>query len=97
MLIFKFIEKLFSKNKVEGIKYTIDTKEIIISQDFKEKRVRGIKLSKKFAFFDKYGRFESKIILDENYVLLDGYTSWIIAQTYKIKRVPVFFCTNSNT
>ena len=37
------------------------------------------------------GEFESPILLNRNFELIDGYTSYIIAKTENLHKVPVYF------
>lgn len=52
------------------------------------------KLQKKFQYYRENHKFESQIIIDMDYNLLDGYTSYLIAKNYnkatviaKLKRI----------
>lgn len=40
------------------------------------------KLHKKFKYYREHHKFESKIIINTDYNLLDGYTSYLIAKNY---------------
>lgn len=50
------------------------------------------KMEKKEQYFLDNGVFQSEIILDGQYNLVNGYTSYLLAQKYGMKLVPVVVC-----
>lgn len=72
--------KLFSKEKISNIK---------INEEFKRAKPKKWKMQSKENYFLKYGIFESKIVLDKNNVLIDGYTSYLLAKKFKLNVVKV--------
>lgn len=72
--------KLFSKEKISNIK---------INEEFKRTKPKKWKMQSKENYFLKYGIFESKIVLDKNNVLIDGYTSYLLAKKFKVNVVKV--------
>lgn len=80
--------KKHKENKI----YKVKLKKIKISDDFQKTPPRGEKLARKIDYYFKHDKkLESEIVLDSNYTLSDGYTSYIIAKLDGIKRVPVRF------
>ena len=59
------------------------------------------KMQKKIEYYRKNHKFESQIVIDTDYTLLDGYTSYLIAKNYnkksviaKLKRKEKQYCNN---
>ena len=48
-------------------------------------------MNEKMAYFEKTGHFSSTIVIDRNFVLQDGFTSYRIAKLKGIKYVDVYF------
>ena len=86
----KKIKEKFGVYEV-GEKYIVNLKDIIIPSEFEETPPKFKKMNRKWAYFLKNGIFESKIKIDKNFVLRDGYTSYIISQKEKLDKVPVYF------
>ena len=74
-----------------GYEYWISTKEIKVNPEWRKTRIGKIKFKKKLQYWYRTGEFESKIILDRNSNLLDGYSSVRIAEIKGIDKVPVYF------
>lgn len=74
-----------SKNSKE----IINIDEIIISEEFKKKIPGKRKMNIRLDYFEKTGEFFSPIILDKNNVLIDGYTSYLIAKKYDLKNIKI--------
>jgi len=56
----------------------IETDKIKIPENFTEPKPK--KMKQKYIYYRKNHKFESQIIIDPNYNLLDGYTSYLIAK-----------------
>lgn len=78
-------------NKKRNYEYWINLSEIIITKEFAEHKPRKIKMSKKYNWYLKHGKFQSPIMLNHDFVLIDGYTSYLIAKEFDIGKVPVYF------
>ena len=78
-------------NILEGITITIYTKDIKIPAYFKYTRIREKKWNHKMGYWLRTGEFESKILIDRNFNLVDGYSSMKIAHLKGIDKVPVYF------
>ena len=48
-------------------------------------------------YWRKNGTFESKVILDKHYNLLDGYTTVYIAENAGIEKIPAYFVKDPDT
>lgn len=64
-------------------------KNIKISKEFKMKYPKTLKLISKMKYYLRNNRFEQPIIINKDNVLVDGYTSYIIAQMLNKKYVRV--------
>ena len=74
-----------------GCEYWIDLKDIDIQIDFLRKHPSKQKMERKWDYYRQTGEFESPILLNRNFVLLDGYSSYLIAKTENMHKVPVYF------
>ena len=79
-----------------GCEYWIDLKDIDIPINFLRHHPRQEKMEQKWAYYRQTGEFESQILLNRNFELVDGYTSYIIAKTENLHKVPVYFVDQMN-
>lgn len=71
--------------------YSVPLKKIKIQKSFIANPIRPKKWERKLQYFKSFHCFESEIVLNENFVLLDGYSSYLIAKNFGFKRVHVKF------
>ena len=64
-------------------------KNIKISKEFKMKYPRTLKLISKMEYYLRNNKFEQPIVINKENILVDGYTSYIIAQMLDKKYVRV--------
>lgn len=88
--IIKFIKELFHKYEI-GYEYWVRTGEIKVNPEWRKTRIGNMKFKRKLQYWYRTGEFESKIILDKDFNLLDGYSSMRIAEIKGINKVPVYF------
>ena len=62
-------------------------KDIQIYPCYEEHPPKPEKMNGKTKYFEKTGRFQSEIILDKDGYLIDGYTSYLLAQQQGMRRV----------
>lgn len=74
-----------------GCEYWVDLKDIDIPIDFLRHHPRREKMERKWEHYRQASEFESHILLNRNFVLVDGYSSYIIAKTENMHKVPVYF------
>ena len=74
-----------------GCEYWVDLKDIDIPIDFLRHHPRHEKMEQKWKYYRQTGEFESPILLNRDFELLNGYTSYIIAKTENLHKVPVYF------
>ena len=86
----RFIKRIFGVYET-GYEYWVYLKDIKISPQFEETPPRFKKMGRKWSYYKNTGEFESPIILNRDFELIDGYTSYIIAKKSEIDKVPVHF------
>lgn len=84
------IKKLFGVYE-ENREYWVYTKKIQVPPEFRATGIGKKKLGRKMYYWRKNGTFESKVILDKHYNLLDGYTTVYIAENAGIEKIPAYF------
>ena len=72
------IFKLFRKHYKTGYVYKVKLDDIIIQDGWDY--IRIWKMNDRMTYFEKTGRFYSPIVIDKDFVLHDGFTSYRIAQ-----------------
>ena len=94
------LEKMIRKTILpfeSGKEYKVSLNDIIIQDTFREHPPRKKKMKRKWRFFWNSSVPESRIILNKNFVLTDGYTSYLIWDSVLSKElkscdiVPVYF------
>lgn len=88
--IIRFIKKLFGKYD-SGYEYWVYTKDIKVPSSYKMTKIGNEKWNRKMRYWMKTGEFESKILIDRNFNLVDGFSSMKIAHIKEIEKVPVYF------
>ena len=73
-----------------NIEYWIPIGDITISQEFQLSKPNFNKVCRKDKIFKKTGKM-SKIILNKDFVLTDGYISYLLYKSYGMDKVPVYF------
>ena len=86
----RWIKELFGIYENDS-EYYVNFDDIEITPQFMESKPGFKKLNHKFDYYLRTGRFESPIVLTKDFVLIDGYTSYLIAEAYGLDRVPVYF------
>ena len=79
----------FFKKKPET-EYWIPITDVIITYDFQLSSPRITKFTLKEREFLKNGIL-GKIILNQNFELVDGYCSYLICKKHGIDKIPVYF------
>ena len=59
----------------------IPLKKIVIPEEFKRTPPRDWKLAKRFLEYHHTGSFHTKVLVDEDGILRDGYTAYLAAKT----------------
>ena len=72
--------------------YYVKRTEIRIPYEFRKCQIGKKKWERKLAYWKENGEFESKIIVRRrDWMLIDGYSSYRIAEEYNIEKIPVYF------
>lgn len=74
-----------------GNEYWIDISKIHITDEFAAKKVGWKKLQRKRDYFRNTGEFESKVILNNDFVLVDGYSTYCLAKEFGLGKLAVWF------
>ena len=88
------IRQLFTRFGYYGSKgeYYVKRTEVRIPYEFRRHPIGRKKWERKLAYWKEHGEFESKIIVHRrDWMLLDGYSSYRIAEEYDIEKIPVYF------
>lgn len=70
-------------------KKTIRLWRIKITDDMKTTLPRVRKLQEKYSFYRKFKRFNSCVILNKHFVLVDGYITFLLARMFNMKKIEV--------
>ena len=88
--IIRYIKSLFGKYET-GYEYWVYTKDIKVNPEWRKTKIGQRKFGRKLSYWYKTGEFESKILLDRDFNLVDGYSSVRIAEIKNLSRIPVYF------
>ena len=86
----RYVKQLFGVYET-GYEYWVYTKEIKVPKRYKMSRIGIKKWNHKMDYWLRTGEFESPIILDKDFNLVDGFSSMKIAHLKGIDKVPVYF------
>ena len=88
--LIRYIKSLFGKYE-PGYEYWVYTKDIKVPKYFKLTKIGTKKWNHKMGYWLRTGEFESDILIDKDFNLVDGYSSLKIAHLKNIDKVPVYF------
>ena len=88
--IIRYIKSLFGKYET-GYEYWVYAKDIKVPKSYKFTRIGTEKWNHKMEHWLRTGEFESKILIDRNFNLVDGFSSMKIAHIKNIAKVLVYF------
>ena len=88
--IIKYIKSLFGKYE-PGYEYWVYTKDIKVPKYFKLTKIGTKKWNHKMGYWLRTGEFESDILIDRDFNLVDGYSTYKICKLKNIDKVPVYF------
>ena len=83
------IFRKFFKKKPD-VEYWVSIGDVDITYDFQLSSPRIIKFKRKEREFLKNGTL-GKIILNQNFELVDGYCSYLICKKHEMDKIPVYF------
>lgn len=90
MIIKNLFKKLFGKHNTDNA-YWVSLSDIKVPWYYKKTKVGKEKWLHKLNYWRETGEFESKILIDKDFNLVDGYSSVKIAYVNGVKHVPVYF------
>ena len=88
--VIRFIKRLFGKYE-HGYEYWVNLRDIKVNPEWRRTKIGKEKFSRKMKYWYRTGEFESRIILDRKFNLIDGYSSVRIAEIKGIDRIPAYF------
>lgn len=88
--MFRKIKSLFGVYEI-GYEYWVKLSDIHVNPDWRKTKIGYKKWHRKLTYWRKLHLFESKVILDKDFNLLDGYSTIRIAEVTGMKKVPVYF------
>ena len=91
MGLIRMIKRYILKKYEPGYEYWVRLDEIKLPYYLKHSRIGEEKYKQKWKYFRETGELESKIILDKDFYLVDGYSSYVIAKKADLGIVPVYF------
>jgi hypothetical protein len=74
-----------------GKEYWLNIEKIHITDEFASKKVGWKKMQRKKNYFRRTRKFESKVVLNKDFTLVDGYSTYCIIDELKLGKVPVWF------
>lgn len=86
----RFIKSLFKKYET-GYEYWVNRNQIKVDPRWRKTKIGEKKFRRKLRYYYQTGKLESKILLDHDFNLIDGYSSVRIAEIKHIDKVPVYF------
>lgn len=92
MSIRRFVKDLvFDLRYKEGKEYKVPLSRIKIQPAFEKTPIGREKWLRKMNYYRRNKRFESQVVLDRNFVLLDGYSTYCVAKRMSVPFVSVVF------
>ena len=88
--ISRYIKRIFGIYK-PGYEYWISLDKIHIPQEFTKTRIGNQKWKSKWRYYRRTGKLQSRILLTKDFTLVDGYSSYKIANITKMGKIPVWF------
>ncbi|MSS07030.1 hypothetical protein FYJ38_00050 [Clostridium sp. WB02_MRS01] len=88
----RFAKRLIGKYE-PGYEYWVKLSDIHITPQFRRSIIKPAKYKRKWQFYHRNGYCESKIVLNKDFVLVNGYSSYKIFRTAEGEdcKVPVWF------
>jgi hypothetical protein len=69
--------------------------DVKITSSFAKTQPRNEKLNKRLDEYRSHGACETPILVDENMVLFDGYTSYLVYKMFGVEKIPVTIWPNN--
>lgn len=82
---------LFKRKKKLGLIYWVNMDKIVIQPSFLNTQIRPQKYETKKSHYLNTGEFASTVVLTQDNVLIDGYSTYLIAQEFDLGKIPVVY------
>lgn len=82
---------LFTRKRKPGVVYWVNLADIKIQPAFRKSGIKPEKYQSKKNYYLNTGVFESTVYLSENNVLMDGYSTYLIAKEFNLGKIPVVY------
>ncbi len=80
---------IFPLRMITDVARTFPMASIQIPKYMSNTKPREEKIAKRFLEFYHTGRFDTDIIIDQDHMLVDGYSAFLVAETLKLDYLPV--------
>ena len=87
----KWINFIYKSNKI----YWIPVNKVSIPSEYRLTPPNKKNMENKWEYVRKPGKMQSPILLSRDFVLVDGYTSYLIACEAELGKIPVQFVDNN--
>lgn len=92
-LFWKIYKAITTAQAKLGAEYWVPLSQIYVPEDYRKTCIGRVKYANKVKFYDVHGYCESKIVLNRDFMLIDGYSSYVILRNKEGRNafVPVYF------
>lgn len=87
----RIIQKLKCLFYKEGHPYVVKVSDITIPAEFTATKQRFKKMVAKREYFRKFGKYESNIVLTKDFMLIDGYTTYLLCVENGDRYIEAYF------
>lgn len=70
-------------------KKRVPTWAVRISPEMKVTMPKVEKVKTKYSYYKKFGKFDSPVKVNKNYILVDGYITYLLAKMFGVSRIDV--------
>ena len=74
-----------------GHAYHVKISDIVIPVEFQASKPKFNKMVEKREYLKKFGKYESKVILTKDFMLVDGYTTYLICVENGNRYIEAYF------
>lgn len=91
------MKKLIRKIKIwlgfykPGHAYHIKMSDIVVPAEFQASKPKFNKMVAKREYLKKFGKYESKVVLTKDFMLIDGYTTYLLCAENGNRYIEAYF------
>ncbi len=74
-----------------GKEYWVDFSLVHITDEFAAHKIGEKKMERKLKYYRHTGKFESKVVLNKDFVLIDGYSTYCLIKEMRLDKLAVWF------